>query len=161
MQFEEAIEIVLAKEGGYVFNPKDSGGETKFGISKRSYPKLDIKNLTREQAIEIYRADFWNGVRAYRLPANIRLHVFDFAVNAGVGKAIKKLQIAASVKADGIIGNLTLEASKRVTPWKYAEERVKHYVALVRVRPNDLEFLNGWMRRNLEITKLCLEYEAV
>lgn len=156
MKFEQAIEHVLTKEGGYVFNPNDSGGETKFGISKRSYPKLDIKNLTRDQAKEIYRTDFWNRIKADQLPEQLRLHVFDFAVNAGVSKAILSLQQVAGVKTDGIIGNLTVAASKKVSPWDYAGERIRHYVAIVRKRPKDLVFLNGWMIRNLEITRISI-----
>jgi len=59
---------VLKREGGYVDDPTDRGGETKYGISKRSYPQLDIKNLTLEQALEIYRKDYWKPSRVEKLP---------------------------------------------------------------------------------------------
>jgi hypothetical protein len=57
--FEEIIEIVLEHEGGYVNDPDDAGGETKYGIAKRWYPDVDIKNLTKEQAKKIYHTDYW------------------------------------------------------------------------------------------------------
>ena len=53
-EFKLAIPRVITNEGGYVNDPDDPGGETKYGISKRSYPALDIKNLTVEQATAIY-----------------------------------------------------------------------------------------------------------
>ena len=57
MDYKEIISKVLEHEGGYVNDPKDLGGETNFGITKRWYPDLDIKNLTKEDAIEIYKKD--------------------------------------------------------------------------------------------------------
>jgi len=157
MKFEQAIEHILDKEGGYVNNPKDSGGETKFGISKRSYPKLNIKDLTRQQAIEIYRRDFWQKIRADELPERIRLHVFDFAVNAGVTTAIKTLQGCIGINTDGIIGRNTILMCKDVTPWNYAVSRTMHYVNLVKKRPKDIVFLAGWLHRNLDITELSVK----
>ena len=62
-RFLVAVEVVLTHEGGYTNNPADPGGETNYGISKRSYPQLDIKALTREQAVEIYRQDWWEKYR--------------------------------------------------------------------------------------------------
>ena len=60
MSFDRIIEFTLQEEGGYVNNPADPGGMTKYGISKRSYPNLDIANLTIDQAKAIYERDFWN-----------------------------------------------------------------------------------------------------
>ena len=59
MRFEDCIDKVLEHEGGYVNDPNDLGGETNFGVSKKAYPDLDIKNLTRDEAKEIYRKDYW------------------------------------------------------------------------------------------------------
>ena len=58
--FDEIIEVVLEHEGGYVNDPHDAGGETNFGIAKRWYPDVDIKNLTKEQAKKIYHQDYWS-----------------------------------------------------------------------------------------------------
>ena len=87
MNFEKAISFILKWEGGYVCHPDDPGGETKFGISKQSYPDLDIKNLTREEAVHIYRRDYWQASGADRLPWPLALVHFDTSVNHGVGFA--------------------------------------------------------------------------
>ena len=82
-----AIEHVFKWEGGYVNDPRDPGGETNMGISKRSYPHLDIANLTREDAVEIYRRDYWMKSGANELSWPLCLTHFDFAVNAGTWRA--------------------------------------------------------------------------
>lgn len=82
-------------------DPTDPGGETKFGISKRSYPHLDIKNLTREDAKKIYLNDFWNVVGGDTLPASVGFQLFDFAVNSGISTAIRCFQKAVGAADDG------------------------------------------------------------
>lgn len=99
MNFDTAFDRLIAHEGGYVNNPADPGGETNWGISKRSYPDVDIKNLTRDQAKAIYRRDFWEPLGDAH-PA-IKFQVFDFAVNSGIQTAIRKLQAAIKVPDDG------------------------------------------------------------
>lgn len=112
--FDLAIERVLSHEGGYINDPKDSGGETKFGISKRSYPNEDIASLTRERACEIYRRDFWGKLGLNELPYPVALVVFDAAVNHGLAPAASFLQAAYNslkvgdtLKADGNLGPVT------------------------------------------------------
>jgi len=85
--FEKAVDFVLQREGGYVNHPNDPGGETNFGICKRTYPKIDIKNLTRSDAIEIYRTDYWKKSGADKLDDALSLVHFDTAVNAGLSRA--------------------------------------------------------------------------
>ena len=63
--FETAINRILSHEGGYVDNPADPGGRTQWGISQRSYPNLDIKSLTRDQAIALYERDFWEPIKVF------------------------------------------------------------------------------------------------
>jgi len=99
VNFDTAFDRLIAHEGGYVNNPADPGGETNWGISKRSYPDVDIKNLTRDQAKAIYRRDFWEPLGDAH-PA-IKFQVFDFAVNSGIQTAIRKLQAAIKVPDDG------------------------------------------------------------
>lgn len=99
MDFETAFDRLLGNEGGYVNDPADPGGETNWGIAKRSYPDLDIKALTRDQAKEIYRRDFWDPLGT--APSAIKFQVFDFAVNSGIQTAIRKLQAAIGVADDG------------------------------------------------------------
>ena len=108
MNFDEAFDRLIGFEGGYVLNPADPGGETKWGISKRSYPSLDIASLTRDQAKAIYLRDFWTPL-ADAHPA-IKFQVFDFAVNSGIGTATRKLQAALGVADDGVFGPLSRRA---------------------------------------------------
>ena len=89
MKFSEAIEIVLKHEGGYVNSKDDPGGETNYGISKRSFPKYDIKNLTEEDAKDIYKRHFWDVSKADKVKDELRLDYFDMCVNMGQRTAVK------------------------------------------------------------------------
>jgi lysozyme family protein len=108
MNFDTAFDRLLGSEGGYTPGINDPGGETKWGISKRSYPHLNIKDLTREQAKDIYRADFWERIHADAMPYALAFQTFDFAVNSGIGTAVRYLQRALGVASDGYIGPVTL-----------------------------------------------------
>ena len=94
--FDEIIQITLDHEGGYVHDPKDLGGETNFGIAKRFYPDVDIKNLTEEGAKEIYKKDYWDKNKVESLPQNLWHIYFDMCVNMGKRTAVKVLQRAAN-----------------------------------------------------------------
>ena len=113
--FEFAFAKVVSVEGGYVDDPKDPGGATKFGISQRSYPNVDIKNLTLDQAKAIYRADYWDAVSGDELPDPLSHLVFDAAVNQGVSPAQKMMQEALGVKVDGEIGTEQIALSIALT----------------------------------------------
>ena len=102
--FDTAFDRLIGHEGGYVNDPNDPGGETKWGISKRSYPHLDIPQLSREDAKEIYRTDFWEAVQAEKLPTSVVYQLFDFAVNSGPDTAIRYFQISLGVVGDGDFG---------------------------------------------------------
>lgn len=116
MTFDEALNLVLRHEGGYVNHPSDPGGETNMGISKRAYPDLDIANLTIEQVAEIYKRDYWNRMRCDDLPEPVRYEVFDCAVNSGCAFAGKLLQRAAGTPEDGVVGPKTVAAAKAKDP---------------------------------------------
>lgn len=103
MNFETAFARLMEAEGGLVNNPLDPGQETKYGVSKRSYPNVDIKNLTREGAAAIYRRDFWDCC-GKDLHPSVMFQVFDAAVNHGAGNAIRMLQRAIGVTPDGDFG---------------------------------------------------------
>lgn len=101
MNFDTAFDRLIGHEGGYVNDPNDPGGETKWGISKRSYPHLVIVNLTREQAREIYKRDFWHRIEGDRLHDGVAFQMFDLAVNSGIETAVRLLQRALGVAEDG------------------------------------------------------------
>ncbi len=107
MSFDRAFQITVGVEGGYVNDPADPGGETKYGISHRAYPDIDIKALTLDQAKDIYQRDYWTPASCGRMPERIGHLVFDCAVHHGVKTAIKLLQRALKVADDGEFGPIT------------------------------------------------------
>tara|TARA_Y100000593_G_scaffold64010_1_gene118239 strand:+ start:287 stop:760 length:474 start_codon:yes stop_codon:yes gene_type:complete len=154
--FEEIIEKVLEHEGGYVNDPKDLGGETKYGITKRFYPELNIKELTIEKAKEIYKKDYWDRNRVESLPQNLWHIYFDMCVNMGKRTAVKVLQRAANNKGknidvDGGLGPATIGALKGVELDRVRAFRVKYYVDLITARPEQEKFFLGWFRRATEV----------
>jgi len=149
--FEAAVELILKHEGGYVNHPEDPGGETNFGIAKRSYPDLDIAKLSKNDAKRIYKEDFWDKVRGDQMPGGIALMVFDTAVNMGVSRGSKFLQeVVEANPIDGIIGSGTLakvneawENSYESVLNSYAEKRLDFYKKLSTFDT----FGKGWTRR--------------
>ena len=111
MNFQDAFDRLIGHEGGYVNNPDDPGGETNWGISKRSYPNIDIKNLTRDGAKAIYLRDFWNRIKGDKLYDGVAYQLFDFAVNSGIETAVRYFQRAIGVADDGHWGPLSQAAA--------------------------------------------------
>lgn len=111
MTFDTAFDRLIGHEAGYVNNPHDPGGETNWGISKRSYPNVDIKNLTRDGSKTIYRLDFWERIHADELPGAVAFQVFDFAVNSSIETAVRYLQRAVGVADDGHWGPVSRAAA--------------------------------------------------
>ena len=156
-KFNMAIIKVLANEGGYVNDPKDSGGVTKYGISKRSYPKLDIKNLTIEDAKAIYYRDFWEGQKYKEIKSDqLSSKIFDLAVNVGISRAHMILQralraIGNPVKEDGIIGKITLLAvnssNEKELLAAIKAEAAGYYRSIVAKNASQGKFLSGWLNR--------------
>ena len=158
INFDEIIEVVLHHEGGYVNDPKDPGGETNFGIAKRSHPDVDIKNLTKDDAKEIYKEHYWDGNKVESLPEQLRHIYFDMCVNQGKGRAVKILQRAANakgadLKVDGGLGPKTLGAinDSNVELQRVRAYRVKYYADLVTRKPDLEKFFYGWFKRALEV----------
>ena len=154
--FEEIIEQVLEHEGGYVNDPNDLGGETKYGITKRFYPELNIKELTKEKAKQIYKDDYWDKNRIETLPQNLWHIFFDMCVNMGRRTAVKILQRAANSKGRGIdvdggMGPATLKALKGIETERVRAYRVKYYSDLVTKKPEQEKFYYGWYRRATEV----------
>ena len=145
--FDGAFKRLIGHEGGYVNHPRDPGGETKFGITKRSYPHLNIKSLTLAQAQAIYKRDFWDALKLDRLPEAIRFHMFDAAVNSGKGNAARWLQAAVGTAQDGRIGPITLAAAGKMNPAalvaRYSGVRLKFMTDLSTWN----SFGKGWARR--------------
>ena len=154
MLFDSAVKHILQFEGGYVNDPDDAGGETNFGISKRSYPDEDIAGLTIDHAKDIYRRDYWDAVRADELPEYIRLSVFDMAVNMGTKAAVRILQKSVGAGVDGAIGPKTIAAANRIVSGADVDiltHRMEYYVDIVERKPTQIKYLKGWLRRAIEV----------
>lgn len=115
MNFDIAFDRLIGHEGGYVNNPADPGGETNWGVSKRSYPHLNIKALTRHAAREIYHNDFWHRINGDKMYDGVAYQLFDFAVNSGIETAIRYLQRAIGVADDGHWGPRSQAAADAMT----------------------------------------------
>lgn len=133
--FKRAVEFTLKWEGGYSNDPDDPGGETKYGISKRAHPECDIKNLSEQEAIQIYISDYWlsSGCESVGYPMN--LVVFDSAVNCGTGTAKGWLRMST-------------------TPQDLINMRREYYLGLVKKKPALKKFLKGWLNRIADLEKL-------
>ena len=127
VSFDEIIEVTLHHEGGYVHDPKDLGGETNYGIAKRFYPDVDIKNLTESEAKDIYKKDYWDKNKVEELSEELRHIFFDMCVNQGRGTAVKILQRACNAKgADlAIYGGLGTGTKQAIETYKHSTGRVR------------------------------------
>lgn len=144
--FDRCIGVILAEEGGMANLRRDPGGLTKYGISQRAYPHLDIAALTLEDAKAIYRRDYWQPIRGDALPVGLNLLVLDCAINQGVVTAVKLLQEAARSPVDGVLGTQTLEATRRAMPGilgEFCALRAWRY----EINKNEDVFGKGWFRR--------------
>jgi len=146
LTFDTAFERLIGHEGNFTNDRNDRGNwttgvigkgslkGTKYGISAMTYPNLDIKNLTLQQAKQIYKRDWWDALSANKIDPAIVFQVWDFAINAGMSTAKRKLQSAVGVADDGIIGPLTLKAINDADLndllMKFNAERLTYYTKL-------------------------------
>jgi lysozyme family protein len=153
MTFEQAVAFVLSQEGGISDLAGDSGGLTKFGISQRNHPNLDIASLTKEQAIEIYRSDYWHKLSCDQLPNGLDLLVFDAAANEGATRAAKMLQGVLKLAEDGVVGPSTIKAANHepnvITD--YLGQRMYQYALI----PQISIFGRGWYSRLARAAQLA------
>ena len=146
--FDHAFDLLINHEGGYVFDPRDPGGETKFGISKREYPNVDIRNLTLADAKAIYKRDYWDRAQCDRLPPDLAFDLFDAAVNSGIGQAIRWLQRSVGVADDGVVGPLTLAQIQRMDDESAIRARFNGHRLEFMTRLSTWDvFGKGWARR--------------
>ena len=162
MSFSTVIKMVLEHEGGYVNHPSDPGGETKYGISKRAYPEVNIADLTEEDAEEIYFNDYWNRIKGEELPAGVACVVMDYAVNSGISRASKALQsICGIANGDGVIGPNSLNAVwttvKNDGELSVVEGVIKQRQEFIRGLSIYETFGKGWERRITETHEKALE----
>ena len=157
--FDACFAKVMQSEGGYVWDKDDAGGETNLGVTigawgaylNRAIQPGEMKALTVDAVKPFYKSMYWDKVRGDDLPAGVDYAVFDFAVNAGVGRAAKFLQRAVGAVDDGAIGPGTLALVAKITPGKllqnFAEQKEAFYNTLADKNPTQQKFLKGWLAR--------------
>lgn len=127
--FESVIDNILKAEGGYVNDPDDSGGETKYGISKSANPDIDIPALTIDKAKQIYKERYWDAIGADKLPSHMREMAFDAAVNQGVNWT------------KGVLRRIGDDSSKLF------DLRARRYASIIKNDPTQAKFQKGWENR--------------
>jgi len=160
VRFDDIIPLILEHEGGAKItkDKDDPGGTTKYGISQKAYPTMDIESLTEDDAKYIYFNDYWNPSKASHLPLKIRYIYFDMVVNMGKSRAVKILQRAlnsrgSKLKIDGGIGKNTLNAAAKsqLELERLRSFRVLYYADLVNRKPKLQKYWYGWYRRSLRV----------
>lgn len=159
--FPVCFNFTVGAEGGYTANPSDDGNwtggavgsgilrGTKYGISAAAYPTLDIANLTEADAEAIYRRDYWPGIRGAELPLPLAMVAFDAAVNSGVDRSIRLLQVAAGVAQDGNFGPVTMAALLAGDPVPLASDAIAYRLVF-------LSGLNAWRSFDIGWAKRCV-----
>lgn len=162
-RFSDCLPWVLAREGGFVNNPADTGGATNKGITLKtaqaalgaSFSLADLQKITNDQAGDIYRKNYWATTRCDDLPVGVDLSTFDMSVMSGPSAGAKMLQRAAKVTADGAVGPMTIKAcaaNPSALIDEIASQRVTFYRSIVAGRAANAEFLSGWLNR-VEMTR--------
>jgi lysozyme family protein len=163
--FKHALEYLVKSEGGYVDNPKDPGGRTNLGVTQKVWEswvgresnEKEMRALTKTDVEPLYKRKYWDACRCDDLPTGLDYLVFDFAVNAGVGRSAKTLQSCVGVSVDGQIGNQTIEAIKKIAPSdlieRFSEAKINFYKSLVTFPT----FGKGWLNRVEEVKTTALK----
>ena len=161
--FMAAVSFLIDRLEGGDKLVTDTGGLTKYGISKKAFPEVDIAALTRTDAIMLYRIHYWATVDAGKLPGPLALAVFDAAVNVGAVGAVRILQRVVGVPDDGVLGPQTLAAVQRYrSPVAasdlvalYIAARVRWYYDLAATKPHHVPSLRGWINRCAKVAVEC------
>lgn len=167
--FNKAFDRVIGHEGGFTDDPRDRGswtsgicgvGEckgTKYGLAAMTYPTLDIRNLTLDQARAIYKRDWWDKLGMDKYPPALAYQMFDASSNHGSGRAIQFVQKAVGAKADGIIGSKTLAAidalDKNDLLLLFLAERLQYFTEVKTWKT----YCTGWTRRVVQNLRYAAE----
>jgi lysozyme family protein len=151
--FKQAVQKTLVHEGGYVNNPHDKGGPTKYGITQADMPGVDIASITPDQAVAYYSNNYWKPLYSQINDQTLAEKLFDMGVLFGVKTAVRMLQITMqhdlAVVSDGSFGPQTLadvNQEDNLLP-SYRTTLLQHVVNIVNNNPNDSVFIKGWINR--------------
>jgi lysozyme family protein len=155
--FEPCLDVVLAEEGGFVDNPEDPGKATNLGVTQAVWQQwvgasrvvtvADIRALTRADVTPLYQQVFWRGTHAELMAAGVDLAAFDWAVNSGVGGAMRAVQDALGIPSDGLVGPVTLQALAAKPPEDVVNLICNARLAFLEKDPDWAEFGRGWTDR--------------
>ena len=156
--FDDALKAVLHHEGGYVHHPRDPGGMTNLGVTKkvweewvkREVTEAEMRALTPEMVAPLYKQMYWDRVRGDDLPDGVDYIVFDTAVNSGVSRAARFLQACVGADQDGAIGPRTLALVRAADPKQLVEDYAKRRLSFLSALPTWDTFGRGWSRRVAE-----------
>ena len=157
--WNNSFNLMLKSEGGYVNNPADPGGMTNLGVTKatwenwvgRESDENEMRSLTPEKVEPLYKKKFFDAVRGDELPVGLDYLLFDFAVNAGAGRAIKTLQSAVGVTPDGGFGPMTMAAVQAIDPKELIERFSQAKEDFYRSLPTFATFGRGWLNRVADV----------
>lgn len=157
--FQKALDAVLHHEGGFVNHPKDPGGMTNLGCTKRVWEEwvghpVDekaMRALTPEDVAPLYKKKYWDAVRGDDLPDGVDYIVFDTAINSGPGRAIKFLQGCVGVDMDGALGPKTMAAVRAADSKQLVDDYAKRRLSFLQDLPTWGTFGKGWSRRVAEV----------
>jgi lysozyme family protein len=164
--FDAVMNLVLGHEGGFTNDRRDPGNwtggivgrgtlkGTKFGIAANTFPNEDIRNLTRDRAIALYKRHYWDAIRADELPAGVDYCLYDFSINSGAARAVKHLQAAVGVLQDGKVGPVTLAAVAKADPAELVRKVCASRLRFMRALPTWPTFKNGWYARVTSVEKV-------
>lgn len=161
--FEQCLALVLKSEGGFVNNPKDPGGMTNLGVTKKTYEayvghevdEATMRALGPADVTPLYKKNYWDKVKADSLPNGVDYCLFDCAVNSGPSQAVKFLQRALALNADGVIGPLTIAAAEQRDPAELIEQFCEERLHFMQSLSTWSTFGKGWQRRVDEVKDLA------
>ena len=172
---DEALEYLLAEEGGWSNHPADRGGATMYGVTQATYnawlkakakAPASVRNITQAEARELYRQEYWNASGCDRLPWPISYITFDAAVNSGSSRSLKWTQAGLGLVPDGTIGPKTIAAAQAVVAsgdgkriLAILDQRITFLARLVQSKPSQSAFLLGWWRRTSRVLARALLFD--
>jgi lysozyme family protein len=157
--FEQCLALVLRNENGFVNNPKDPGGMTNLGVTKKTWEswvghEVDeetMRELRPEDVAPLYKEKYWDAVSGDVLPAGLDYAVFDCAVNSGPQRAIKILQKTLELTEDGVLGPMTLKSAQEADPRTLATTYCENRLTFLQSLPTYSTFGGGWSRRVMAV----------
>lgn len=167
MGLDEALDHLLAEEGGWSNHPADRGGATMYGVTQATYSAWrkkkkrvaqSVARISKEEARELYNEEYWEAASCDKIPWPISYMTFDAAVNSGIKRAVQWTQGGLGVKADGQIGPASIARCNSVVTNGEAhallaivDKRAEFLARLVQRTPSQAAFLLGWWRRTLRV----------